>query len=121
MYKNEDVYSKIVPKNYYFQKKLNEIGITKKYNGYYFLLEILEDLVNNSKTIKSYSREIYPEIARKYGKNECSIERDIRSIINVMWDKRLKEKLGRFWNESYRPSCCEFYNIMKDYLLEDII
>ena len=120
MYKNELKYGEICTKNYYLRKKFNDLGITKKYTGYYFLLDILDEIINKSRTIKSFSKEIYPELAVKYDKNDCSIERDIRNVIDRLWDDVLKEKLEFLWLNDARPTCCEFIYLIRNYVLVDI-
>ena len=120
MYKNELRYGEICTKNYYLRKKFNDLGITKKYTGYYFLLDIEDEIINKSRTIKSFSKEIYPELAIKYNKNDCSIERDIRNVISKLWDNGLKEKLNSLWITDDKPTCCEFIYLIRNYVLIDI-
>ena len=43
-----------VSKNYFIMKKINELGITQKYNGYYFLIDILDMLMNEYPVIRSF-------------------------------------------------------------------
>ncbi len=113
-------YEDLVAHNYYVIAKMNELGITNQYTGFYFLVDILDQLINESKVVRSFSREVYPMLAKKYDKNDCTIERDIRNIINVLWDYRLKNKLVMFWSREEKPSCCEFIYIIKNYLVMDI-
>lgn len=110
-------YEDIVAHNYYVMSRIRELGITEQYTGYYFLVDILDQLINESKVVRSFSREVYPVLAKKYNKNDCTIERDIRNIINVLWDYRLKNKLAKFWLKEDKPSCCEFIYIVKNYLV----
>ena len=120
MYKYEQKYNQICTKNYYLRKKVNDLGITKKYTGYYFLLDILDEIINKSRSIKSFSREIYPELAMKYEKHDCSIERDIRNLISKLWDNGLKEKLNSLWITDDKPTCREFIYLVRNYVLIDI-
>ncbi len=113
-------YEDIVAPNYYVMGKMRELGITDQYTGFYFLVDILDQLINESKVVRSFSREVYPMLAKKYHKNDCTIERDIRNIINVLWDYRLKSKLSLFWQKNEKPSCCEFIYIIKNYLVMNI-
>ncbi len=120
MYKNELKYGEICTKNYYLRKKFNDLGITKKYTAYYFLLDIEDEIINKARTIKSFSKEIYPELALKYEKNDCSIERDIRNIISRLWDNGLKDKLTFLWTSDEKPTCCEFIYLLRNYVMNDI-
>lgn len=109
-----------VSKNYFIIKKINELGITQKYNGYYFLIDILDMLMNEYPVIRSFSREIYPVIAKKYNINQAIIERDIRNVIKKLWQPVLKNKLKQFWDKDSVPSCCKFIYLIKNYLIMEI-
>ena len=113
-------YADLVKNNYFLIKKFTELGIPYKYNGFYFLIDVVDAVLCEDKKIVSFSREIYPQVAQKYGKNDCSIERDIRNIINLYWDKTLKDKLYKFWDGDGKPTCCEFYGILKRYILFEL-
>ena len=113
-------YDGIVSSNYYIKESMSELGITKQYTAYYFLVDILDILINESRIVRSFYKEVYPIVAKKYHKNDCSIERDIRNMIKVTWDIRLKNKLSQFWNKERRPSCCEFIYLVKNYLIMQI-
>ena len=78
-------YSHLIEGKIFFMKRLDELGIKRKYTGYYSLIEIMETLINQGKNIISFSKEIYPLIADKYGKTVCTIERNIRSLIKTCW------------------------------------
>ncbi len=121
MYKYEEEYTKIVTKNYFLTKKITDLGITKKYTAYYFLLDILDEIINKQRIIKSFSREVYPGLASKYGKHDCSIERDIRNLIATLWDRKLKDKLAYFYSGEGKPTCNEFIYLIKNYILADIV
>ena len=105
----------------YFVKQLDELGFQKKYIGYYLLIELMEILINQERRIVSFSKEVYPLIARKYGKTDCTIERNIRSLINKSWNKDLMEKLGTYYPEERKPTCREFVYLVKNYIVYKIV
>lgn len=113
-------YSRLVNTNYYFSKRMHNLGIPKQYTAYYYLMDIMDLLINQNKSVKSFSREVYPEIAIKYNKTDCTVERDIRSVINVFWEKSLKNSLSDFWHYERKPRCREFIYLVKNYLIMDI-
>ena len=106
---------------YFISKKLTNLGINEDYKGLYFLIDILDEIINNQKIVRSFSRELYPVVAKNLCVNACTIERDIRHIINVLWDYKLKNKLGYLWCKVKKPSCQEFIYLIKNYVIEDII
>lgn len=109
-------------KPYYFlNKRIKMLGINQEYKGFYYLVGIMEEIVNKQRAVRSFSREIYPIIALNLNVNACTIERDIRHIINVLWEYKLKNKFKNVYKKSTRPSCQEFIYLVKNYITEDII
>ena len=110
----------VVSLNYYISKKLKSMGITGDYLAFYFLHDILELLINDGISVKSFSREVFPRLAAKYGVEACTIERDIRNLIKSLWEKSLKGKLKDYWHSEKHPTCIQFIYLVKSYILEEI-
>ena len=117
---NELRYGKNMENKIFFVKILDELGINKRYLGYYLLIEMMEIMVNNEKRIKSFSSEIYPLIALKYGKTSCTVERNIRSLIEKCWNRDLMEKLNTYYPEGIKPPCQTFIYLVKNYITNKI-
>ncbi len=83
-------YSVILSENIFFVKMLRELGISSKYLGFYFLIDILDMLINKKMVVKSFSKEVYPIIAQKYNMKECTIERNIRNLIDKTWNQKIR-------------------------------
>ncbi len=103
----------------FFQSRLNYLGIQKKYTGYYFLVEVMHILINENKRVRSFSKEVYPRIAEKYGTTPWTIERNIRSVISNCWSLDLMEKLNVY--SPQKPNCCQFIYWIKNYIIKDLI
>ena len=104
----------------FFVKQLDNLGIKKKYLGYYSLVELMDILINKDVDIKSFSKEVYPFIANKYGKTTCTIERNLRNVIQQCWCFELMEKLNCYYAENDKPTCREFVYLVKEYILKQI-
>lgn len=76
--------------------------------------------LNRVSFVKSFSKDVYPQVAKKYGKTPCTVERDIRKFIEKFWDCSFKARLEKFWQEEKQPSCKEFIFILKNYLLDGV-
>ena len=113
-------YGKNIANKVFFVKVLDELGIDKKYLGYYLLIELMEILINHEKRIKSFSSEVYPIIAVKYGKTSCTIERNIRSLISKCWNIDMMEKLNTYYPDGKNPSCQAFIYLVKNYIMQKI-
>ncbi len=112
--------SKLVCTNYYVRKRIKDLGISNDYIAYYYLVDILDFLMNEGRRVHSFSKEIYPKLAKKYNKNDCTVERDIRNVINIFWNDKMRIKLNPYWDANTRPSCCKFIYLIKNYLLSEI-
>ena len=112
-------YGALLPNDYLFIKRVQEMGITPKYMGFYYIIEILDLLINESVLVRSFSKQVYPMLAKKYNKKECTIERNIRSVIDKLWQNKLKEKLMFLWLRETQPTCCEFIYILKNYIMTE--
>lgn len=114
-------YGPKVQEHLYFSKKLNSIGITNTFIGFYYLVDIMDILINKEEHVKSFSRQVYPVVAEDFNKKQCTVERDIRVIINSLWQRKLKDTLSDFWAKERNPHCCEFIYIIKNFLIKDLI
>lgn len=112
-------YNERIIENRFFSKMLDNLNIHKNYTGYFFMLDILDILINQKMQVKSFSRQVYPIIAKKYSKSECAIERNIRSLIDKCWNGFLQQKLNVTTNK--KPTCCEFIKLVKNYIYKQII
>lgn len=114
-------YGQKVANKMFFLKVLDELELNKKYMGYYLLVEIEEIMIEKQERVKSFSTQIYPQIAQKYGKTPCTIERNIRSLIDKCWNNNLMIKLNTYFIEGEKPSCKEFIYLVKNYILKQIL
>ncbi len=115
-----DECSKLMTHSYFYDYKLQKLGLRKDLVGYYYLVEILTILINENRTVRSFSKEIYPSIASRYNRNDCTVERDIRHCINNQWNK-IKDKLKDFWDKPSQPTCRKFIFVLKNYIMSFLI
>ena len=116
----EKRYGSFLPNDYFYIKRIKELGISANYLGFYYIIEILDLLLNERMVVRSFSKQVYPKLANKYNKKETTIERNIRNIIDKYWETELKNKLMHLWLKTEKPTCCEFIYILKNYILQEI-
>lgn len=112
----EEKYMRVVDKYRFFWICLRRLGITSNYTGFYFLVDIINMVINENCELKNMYKNFYPVVAKRFDKNPCSIERDIRIIIKNLWDVRLKSRMEKYWAGSSEPRCKEFVKILLDYV-----
>ena len=64
---------------------LENLGITRKYKGYYYLSDAVEIVNINETTLLNVSKHIYNPISLKYNCNSRTIEKNIRTVILNAW------------------------------------
>ena len=112
----EEKYFKYISSNTFFIHTLDKIGLKNNYIGYYYLTEIINLLVNQNIEGASFYKNIYPLVAKTFNKSSCTVERDIRILINNCWNDKLKNNLK--CNHMLRtPTCCQFIRLIRNYIL----
>ena len=104
----------------FFMKQFDALGIQKRYLGYYMLIEIMEVLINKDSKIVSFSKQVYPIIAQKFSKKICTVERNIRNLIDRCWNENIIQKLN-IKNTKVKPSCLDFVYMIKDFIADKIM
>ena len=97
---------------------LRSLGIGATYRGYRYLSYGIQLCLNDEDYLLSVSKLLYPQIAKHYNASCYSVERDIRTVIKVCWDRGNKQLLQEI---ALRPLCTrppsgEFIDILTAYL-----
>ena len=62
---------------------IHEVGVPAHIKGYQYLREAIIMVVNNIEVINQITKQLYPDIAKKYGTTPSRVERAIRHAIEV--------------------------------------
>ena len=68
-------------------KMLHELGIPSHIKGYQYIREAANIVFDNPSIIGGITKELYPELARKYNTTVSRVERAIRHAIEVSWNR----------------------------------
>lgn len=81
---------------------LLNIGISSKYLGFEYIVEIQRILLMDCKMIKSLSKCVYPMVASKFYTTEASIEKNIRHLLKCGWatSARFKEMFSKVFDNA---------------------
>ena len=100
---------------------IRKAKFSKRYRGYYYLLQCIELVFADENRLCALSKEVYRPIAEKYQVSCRCIERDIRTARDYAWQRGGKEILeeisGGVFYES--PSVGELIEILAVYLREE--
>ena len=101
---------------------LFELCITKNYYGYEYLMQAILIASRSDVLSRSISKDIYPDIARKFGVKPSSVERNIRTAIHSAWSKSSKQVKSQYFgtfaaDEQWVPTNSQFIYIIADRLM----
>ena len=96
---------------------LEEMGLTGKFKGYYYVIDAI--LIRQEMDYAPFhiTKDIYPDIADRYGITRESVEFAIRNTVQYCWDNS-REQLCRYAGYSLksRPSNMVFIEILSNYI-----
>lgn len=100
------------------QYLVHSLGIGGNYQGYRYLTLAISLCLQNEDYLLSVSKLLYPEIARTYHTTACSVERNLRTVISICWERgnrKLLEELSLYPLFS-KPTSSEFLDILTTHL-----
>jgi len=65
---------------------VQQLGIRPNLIGYHFLIKAILMTFNSPNLLKSLTKELYPQIAKDYGKNTKAVERNMRRAIESAYE-----------------------------------
>lgn len=97
---------------------IRSLGIGATYRGYRYLSYGLQLCLRDEDYLLSISKLLYPQIAREFHTTCYSVERDIRTVVKVCWERGNRSYLQEIalhplWN---RPTSGEFFDILVGHL-----
>ena len=98
-------------------KLLLSLGGTPNYYGFRYTVYGVALVIREEAYLLALTKRLYPDIARYYQTTREAVERSIRTLISVMWDKNPElfwELFGypRWW----KPSAGELIAAMSQYI-----
>ena len=94
---------------------------SKRYQGYQYLLQCIELVLDDDSRLCALSKQVYQPIAQKYRISCRCIERDIRTARDYAWQRGGKEFLEEISGGTFyeAPSVGELIEILAVYLKEE--
>ena len=74
-------------KMYYITKLMLELGMPVHLSGYHYLREAIRISMEDMELVGSITKLLYPEIAKVFHTESEKVERSIRSVIEVGWER----------------------------------
>lgn len=104
---------------------IHEVGVPAHIKGYQYLRDGIIMVVNNIEVINQITKQLYPDLAKKYKTTPSRVERAIRHAIEVAWNRGQIETVesifGYTVNSSKgKPTNSEFIAMIADKLRLDL-
>jgi len=107
-------------------KVLHELGIPSHIKGYNYIREAISLVYDNQSLIGGITKELYPEIARRYKTSVSRVERAIRHAIEISWNRGSWDLMEEIFGHSVdidkaKPTNSEFIVTIADKLRLEMI
>lgn len=98
---------------------MHELGLPAHIKGYQYIRTAIMMVVNNMDLLNYITKQLYPEIAQKYGSTSSRVERAIRHSIEVAWTRGRPETMNEIFgytidNGKGKPTNSEFIAMVAD-------
>ena len=102
-------------------KILHELGVPSHIKGYQYIREGISIIYDNPEVIGGITKELYPDIAKKYETTVSRVERAIRHAIEVSWNRGNWDLMEEIFGHSVdidkaKPTNSEFIVTVADKL-----
>ena len=66
---------------------LYRLGVTANYTGFFYIAHAVSLCMEQPDRLLLVTKWLYPEIAKQYNTNWKAVERNIRSVSNIIWQE----------------------------------
>ena len=100
---------------------IHEVGVPAHIKGYQYLREAIMMVVNDIEVINQITKQLYPDIAKKFNTTPSRVERAIRHAIEVAWGRGQTEVVESIFGYTVsaskgKPTNSEFIAMIADKL-----
>ena len=126
--KQTDVFSNIVPQQNTGKSLeakitniIHEIGVPAHIKGYLYLREAIGMVVDDIELLSAVTKELYPNISKKFNTTPSRVERAIRHAIEVAWSRGKVDTINNLFGytvhtDKGKPTNSEFIAMVADKL-----
>lgn len=98
---------------------MHELGLPAHIKGYQYIRTAIMMVVNNMDLLNYITKQLYPDIAKKYGSTSSRVERAIRHSIEVAWTRGRPETMNNIFGytidiDKGKPTNSEFIAMVAD-------
>ena len=100
---------------------LDSLGASKSYTGYDYVVYGMQLMLEDKDCVSCITKSLYLDIARHYNTTWNCGEKNIRTVVNSIWDSGssgLLETMFRKSEKTKRPTNKEFFKHLYDYITQ---
>nr|WP_317450067.1 sporulation initiation factor Spo0A C-terminal domain-containing protein [uncultured Sellimonas sp.] len=99
---------------------IHRLGINATYRGYHYLYRAVLLALSNEEYLLSITKKMYLDIASYYHTPVSNVERNLRTVITICWERGNRELLTQIASYPlvFKPSAGEFIDILVAYCQE---
>jgi two-component system response regulator (stage 0 sporulation protein A) len=118
---SKKVYDQNIEMERRISKILHSLGVPSHIKGYVYIRESIKIMYKTNDINTGITKEIYPEIAKKYDSTISRVERAIRHAIEISWNRGDYEIMEEIFGHSVdfdraKPTNSEFISTIADHL-----
>lgn len=97
---------------------LKQLGIGRNYQGYDYIVDGVLLVLEDASRLEYVTKSLYPDIAKKHHTSWSCVERNIRTVIDILWKESSKELLWEICGEenAERPRNARFLELLCEYI-----
>lgn len=101
----------------YMYRLINDLEVSQLYTGKKFIARILYLLEEDETRLHCISKLIYFDVANYYGTSPACVERNIRTLIRIIWDSGSHDYLEKIAQHELkkRPANKAFIDMINDH------
>ena len=96
---------------------VRQLGIHANLSGYYYLVHAIALVADDNSYLYNIAKRLYPKIAEQFNTTSTSIDRNLRTVIRIIWERgnlHYLEKIAGY-SIDYKPSNGEIIDILASY------
>lgn len=100
---------------------LDAFGVHRSYTGYNYVTYGLLLIIEDKDRMECITKLLYPDIASFFRTSWNCVEKNIRTVVNSIWETHNTELLNFIFNKSTKdkkPTNKEFFKYMYDYIIK---
>lgn len=94
------------------------LGIPGNYIGRRYLITAVELVLDNEDSLLRVTKLLYPQVALAHDTTMMRVEKNLRTVIKLCWDRNGRERLERLagYPLESKPDTAEFIDILSSFI-----